>query len=109
MDNNIKKCSSKGHEDNNAIYYCQECSIYMCEKCQKFHSQLLFFHNPFILENFGKDNEIFTGLCIENNHRCKLEYYCQSHNKLCCGLCIVKLKKKVMDNILTVIFLLLRI
>ena len=94
MDKEIKKCSSKGHEENNAICYCHECSVYMCGKCQRFHSQLLNFHNPVILENYGKDNEIFTGLCKEKGHRCKLEYYCQTHNVLCCGLCIVKLKKE---------------
>ena len=38
------------------------------------------------------DNETFIGLCKEEKHNLKLEYYCKNHNKLCCGLCICKIK-----------------
>ena len=34
------KCSSKIHQNENPISYCQECRLYMCEKCQKIHNEL---------------------------------------------------------------------
>ena len=38
--------------------------------------------------------EIFFGLCQENNHFIKLEYFCKTHNKLCCSSCIAKVKRE---------------
>ena len=35
---NQKKCSAKKHADVNAISYCEECNIYMCNKCMNYHS-----------------------------------------------------------------------
>ena len=87
-----KKCSSKKHESIDAIYYCQECKIYMCKKCESLHSDLLQHHNPFSL-NKSKE-EIFTGLCKEVEHFDKLYYFCKTHNQLCCGKCISKIKGK---------------
>ena len=37
-------------------------------------------------------DEIFTGFCIEKNHVSKLEYFCITHNQLCCASCITKIK-----------------
>ena len=37
-------------------------------------------------------NKVFTGLCMKTNHSLKLEYYCKSHNQLCCAACIAKVK-----------------
>ena len=37
-------------------------------------------------------NDIFTGLCSENNHNISLEYFCKTHNKLCCAACITKIE-----------------
>jgi hypothetical protein len=36
----------------------------------------------------------FTGLCPEENHSDNLEYFCKSHNKLCCAACISKIQSK---------------
>jgi hypothetical protein len=36
-----KKCSSKIHGDINAINYCNECKVYMCNKCTAYHLDLL--------------------------------------------------------------------
>ena len=36
----IKKCSAKKHSDINAISYCIECNIYMCNKCLNYHSEM---------------------------------------------------------------------
>ena len=85
-----KKCSSKDHSNNNAISYCQKCEIYLCNKCDKLHSDLFINHFDFIIkENI---NDIFSDICNENKYHTKLSYFCKNHNKLCCGLCITKIK-----------------
>jgi len=38
--------------------------------------------------------EIFTGYCKEEKHQMELEYFCKTHNQLCCAACIAKLQKK---------------
>jgi len=85
-------CSSKEHESIKAFSYCKKCEIYMCNKCEIIHSKLCQNHQVFKLD---KDlNEIFTGYCQEKNHNEKLEFYCKSHNKLCCASCLCKIKDK---------------
>ena len=63
----------------------------MCNKCLNFHSTLFQSHHTYNLDK--NMEEIFTGLCKENNHNIKLEYYCKNHNILCCCACIAKIKK----------------
>jgi hypothetical protein len=92
MKNNLIKCSLKKHEENEAIIYCQECKIYMCNKCNKSHSDLFESHHQYPLKKDIK--EIFTGFCKEENHYDDLEYYCKTHNLLCCAKCISKFKNK---------------
>ena len=92
MKNNLIKCSLKKHEENGAIIYCQECKIYMCNKCNKSHSDLFGNHHQYVLEKDIK--EIFTGFCKEKNHYDDLEYYCKTHNLLCCAKFISKFKNK---------------
>ena len=87
--NNIK-CSQKQHNESEAISYCQQCEIYMCDKCEKIHSELCQNHIPYNL-NKGKANT-FTGICKTGNHTYKLEYFCKTHNELCCAACITKIK-----------------
>ena len=67
-------------------YYCGECKIYICNKCEKFHSILLKNHQIINFEN--NNEEIFSGFCSEKGHQNKLEYFCNIHNKLCCIICI---------------------
>ncbi len=86
--NQQKKCSLKKHSEIDAIFYCQECNIYMCNKCLNHHSELFENHNKFEL---GKEN-INTYFCKEQNHRAELKFYCKNHNKLCCTACISKIK-----------------
>ena len=89
MDNQ-KKCSLKDHSNNNAIAYCQKCEIYMCNKCNKIHSDLCTNH----LESIINDNinDLFTDVCKEEKYHTKLSYFCRNHNKLCCIYCIAKIK-----------------
>ena len=101
LDENImidpkNKCYSKGHEEIMPNYYCPQCKIYMCKKCEISHSNL-FYQKNHILINLDKDkeiNDIFTGYCKENSHLEKLEFFCKNHNKLCCSSCIIKIKKE---------------
>ena len=92
MENQQKKCSLNTHGDINAIFYCHECKIYMCNKCENHHSQLFVKHQQYKLDK--NINEIFTGFCNVENHLEKLKYYCKTHNELCCSSCITKLKGK---------------
>ena len=91
MDDQIKKCSFKDHKETNAIFYCIQCKVYMCNKCENFHSKLLENHQTFKIEKDIED--VFLGICKEENHQIKLEYFCKSHNQLCCAACISKIKK----------------
>ena len=84
------KCSVEEHIKTSAVKYCPECRIYMCNKCESYHSPLFKNHHPY---NLNKDEDIFTGYCKEKNHPNKLEYYCKSHNELCCANCIVKIQE----------------
>ena len=90
MENESKKCSNKKHSEINAVIYCIECKRYLCNKCKNSHGDLFEDHH---FANIDKNmNEIFTGYCIENNHNIALEYFCRTHNKLCCAACITKIK-----------------
>ena len=89
-----KKCSLESHKEDDSISYCIECKIYMCNKCLKLHSELFLNHH---VNKFDKEedfNEIFTGICQEKNHSYESNFFCKTHNKLCCGLCLAKLKGK---------------
>ena len=86
------KCSSKKHDKNEAITFCQICKVYMCSKCTNLHSELFEEHK---VDNMNQDSKlIFTGICNEERHKQELEYFCKSHNKLCCAACISKIRSK---------------
>ena len=90
MEIKLKKCSLIEHKESNAILFCYDCKIFMCNKCEKHHSELFRNHQQFKLD---KDiTEIFTGYCNEENHSDELTYFCKTHNKLCCAKCITKIK-----------------
>ena len=83
-------CSFKDHANIEAISYCLKCKVYMCDKCIKYHDGFFENHPINNLEESADQN--FTGFCQEENHNMKLEYFCKTHNKLCCGLCLSKIK-----------------
>ena len=85
-------CSKKNHEKSDAIIYCKECNIYMCNNCKQYHSDLFDNHTQYPWDKDIKD--IFTGICKDDNHFIEYEYFCKSHNKLCCAKCICKFKNK---------------
>ena len=90
MENQKKKCSYKEHKNIDATLYCIECKIFICDKCVEYHKGLFENHSLFGLNK--NIQEIFTGFCNEANHTNELEYFCRTHNKLCCIACITKIK-----------------
>jgi len=91
MENKNKKCSFSEHKEIDSKFYCKDCKVYMCNKCINFHSKFLEKHTLINLEK--EIDEIFTGICTEENHHDVLEYFCKSHNQLCCAACIAKIKR----------------
>ena len=87
------KCSLKEHSNVEAIIYCQECQIFMCNKCEKAHLEICKHHHIYKLDKNLK--EIFTGFCKEKKHLQELNYFCKDHNILCCAECITKIKDEV--------------
>ena len=90
----MKKCSSNIHKEDKAILFCQECRIYMCDKCNNYHSKLFQNHTLFKIGKDLDNKESFNGLCKEENHSVELKYFCITHNILCCAECIIKMKTK---------------
>ena len=91
-ENNEIKCTSKNHEKIKAIYFCQICKIYICKNCEISHSNLCPNHN---LYELNKDiKEIFTGFCQKEKHNEELEYFCKTHNEICCASCLCVIKGK---------------
>ena len=70
MDIQKQKCSSIEHKEIDANSYCGECKIYMCNKCETFHSKLFSTHKTFILDK--EIGDIFTIYCKEEKHNNEL-------------------------------------
>ena len=92
MENNRKTCTFKDHSTIDAISYCFICRIYMCNKCEIFHSKMFEEHNSVSIDKYSKD--FFTGYCKEENHPFELEYFCKTHKQLCCAKCVIKIGNK---------------
>ena len=92
MENKKKKCSLNKHSESEAISYCQQCKIYLCNKYLNLHPEFVDNHT---LINLDKNlNEIFINICKHENHNKELEFYCKDHNTLCCACCLCKLKSR---------------
>ena len=94
METQKKKCSLDEHREIDSKTICIKCNIYMCNKCDALHSKL--FPNHTIFNSEKNVNEIFTGICKEKGHMNKLQFFCKTHNQLCCVACIAKIQE---DNI----------
>ena len=79
-------CSMISHSGQKAFRYCCECNIFMCHQCFNHHKGL--FSNHHLIDLTQSDENIFIGVCPEENHKNKLEHFCKSHNQLCCSSCI---------------------
>ena len=90
MKTSKKKCSHLEHKEIDAILFCEECKLYLCNKCESYHSKLHLNHHTYKSE---KDlNEIFSGFCKENKHHEELKFFCKNHNQLCCAIYIARIK-----------------
>ena len=87
-----KKCSFEEHKDIDAVSYCSKCDIYSCEKCKDYHNNLINKNHNQINLNNKENNGENAEICFELNHQEKLEYFCRTHNKLCCRACVTKIK-----------------
>lgn len=86
------KCSFEDHKEIDATKYCPICNIYLCNKCEKFHSGMHKNHQTFQLDK--NIDELFTGFCTDKNHIKELNFFCKDHNELCCACCITKIKER---------------
>ena len=108
MELSQNNCSNKIHKEIEAFSYCFDRKVYMCKNCDKFHSELCENHHSYIC-NKDLKNELI-GICLLKNHYMNLDYFCVTHNNLCCAACISKIKGKGngqhfnCSNILIVIF-----
>ena len=87
-----QNCSFKDHSTVKAITYCFICRIYMCNKCENFHSKMFENHKSINIDKITKN--FFTGYCKEENHPYELEYFCKTHKQLCCAKCVIKIGNK---------------
>ncbi|KAH3844342.1 uncharacterized protein LOC127872766 [Dreissena polymorpha] len=74
-----------------AHFYCQQCTTFYCDECDKPHGQLFKKHDV-----VGRDSKAQWPVgqaCIELVEKCKehesrkLELYCEDHSQLCCYQC----------------------
>ena len=90
-----KNCSSKEHQNEPSISFCQKCEIYMCSKCDQIHTNLCPNHKIINIQKSSFFPENFTIFCsVEKHHQIQLDYFCKTHNQLCCAACIAKIKDK---------------
>ena len=64
----------------------------MCNKCKNIHNGFLKKHHTINLAN--NIIEQFIDICKEKGHTMNLDYFCKTHNILCCAACITKIKGK---------------
>ena len=90
MDTDKPKCSSIDHIKIDAIIFCNICKVYLCNKCETFHSKI--FQNHSVQDLKKEKNNFFSDICPEKNHLKNLKYFFKTHNKLVCVACISKIK-----------------
>ena len=66
-----KKCSSNKHKDIDAISYCKNCKLYLCNKCRNMHSEFYDNHNLQELELNNLSN-LTKLICNDNNKNLKI-------------------------------------
>ena len=93
MNNQKKTCSFQGHENIPSNIYCISCNVYMCQKCESFHSKLLPGHKIYNIDKTNLD-DINQEICNQEKHNLEFQYFCKNHNILCCAKCITKIKNK---------------
>ena len=91
----MEKCSSINHKEIEALSFCNDCKLYMCNKCENYHSELFKERHNLIKLQKDKDmDDVLSEFCNEKNHKLEFQNFCKKHNTLCCAKCITKLKGK---------------
>ena len=90
MEDKQKNCCS-AHKESDAISFCEQCKIFMCNKCLNHHKELFKNHQQYKIDK--NSNDIFIDICKEEGHEKKFEFFCKAHNALCCVACISKLNE----------------
>ena len=93
MEPSKKYCFLKEHSEKEAISFCFDCKVFMCNKGENQYSERCKNHTKYKIDNYNQ-KDTFIGYCLEKNHIIELSYFCKQHNSLCCGLCITKIKDK---------------
>lgn len=88
--------------NKSAEEYCHQCEETLCRECRDHHkiSKLLKSHQTISIEKYRKLPSFIKEIkhnCEE--HDCFLEFYCKSHESLCCKLCLISGHKKCNDTI----------
>ena len=73
METEDKKCSNSKHSEKNAISYCSECELYLCNACINTHSEFFIKHKIYNLNK--NQNEISLDKCNELNHKLILNIF----------------------------------
>ena len=92
MESSSKKCSTKAHRNKKAVKKCITCNKYFCELCASSHVKCERKHELFTIES--DTNQSFVNECKESNHKNNLNYFCKTHNNLCCAACLCKINDK---------------
>ena len=99
------------HESNIAAEWCSQCEQHLCLDCIAYHSQAKSskHHQAIPMKDYAKLPPIVKGLkrtCAEHDE--KMDFYCSTHETLCCFYCIQSTHKqcvgtdhlsKVVENI----------
>lgn len=96
------------HLNTSAEEYFPQCEEALCRDCRDHHkaSKLLKSHQTISIEKYQKLPSFIKEIkqnCEE--HDCFLEFYCKSHDSLCCKLCSISAHKECTDIIFVEHFL----
>ncbi|XP_052079881.1 transcription intermediary factor 1-alpha-like [Mytilus californianus] len=94
--------------NKSAEEYCPQCEEVLCGDCRHHHkiSKSTKSHQTIPIENYNKVPSFIKKIshnCKE--HDCFLEFYCKSHESLCCKLCLISGHKECKETIFVENFL----
>ena len=105
--NKKQKCSLKEHNELDANCYCQKCDIYICNKCEKYHSYIFPNHNLITLDKEIKEYlQDFVKLKIIKINQI---IFVETIMNYVVQIALQKLKVKEMDNIIIVMYVIMKI
>ena len=81
-----RKCSK--HQNAEVVTYYPECKKFCCTECDKLMRELFPEYHPLPIEEASELTLTFEDRCKEIGHSdCPLNYFCKTHNELCCSEC----------------------